>query len=62
MATRRSVMKAFGKYLDHVEWFSRIKRGEAEYPPGYDASYFARYAQQLQSDYERKMDEYLGVE
>lgn len=56
--SRRSVMRAFGEYLDCCSFLAAIKRGEAEG----DVSKVARYSVYLNNIYTKKMESYLGYE
>lgn len=56
--SRRTVMAAYGKYLDYAQAFAEIKRGEREG----DLPAFARAVKSLEYDCKEKTDKFLGYE
>ncbi len=56
--SRRTVMRAFGKYVDYAEHLAKIKEGEV----AGDVSGFARAASHYHDEYQDKLNAFLGYE
>lgn len=52
-------MKAFGLYLDYLEWFNEVKRGEDEPPEGDTLADMAHSVAKLEYDYQELVRQYI---
>lgn len=59
--SRRSVMKAFGDYVDWVEWLNNVKLGLEDPPEGETIGDMALGAKRLEARYRKRLSEYLGI-
>lgn len=57
--SRRTVMKAFGLWLDYAEWKGRVQAGIEDPPEGEDVSDMARSVVSLHHDYQDLAEAYL---
>ena len=53
-------MRAFGLWLDYVEWKALVQRGEDDPPPGDGISDMARSVILLEEDWKNLMEQYIS--
>lgn len=57
---RRTVMKAFGQWLDYTEWKLLVQAGQDDPPPGDDISDMARSVIRLEENWRELADLYVN--
>lgn len=58
--SRRTVMKAYGLWLDYAQWKHRVMLGEEDPPEGDDIADMARSVINCEQEYQRLAAAYIG--
>ena len=61
MRSRRTVMKAFGEYLDWIDWLDNVKRGAEEPPERDTVADMARGAGNLEERYINLISDFIAL-